>query len=182
MPDQKPTLYDIGAEGIAINDVLFEALGELTPEIEQRLDELLAKGAQAMDAAAWVLRRLAGEAETCKLEAERYKARQKALEGNQEALKNRMVFAVDAAFGGKLKTSRNTIWAQNAAPHVSIELATDIDPETALQVIQRENSCLIRQKLELNKTEIRNRYEAGEPIPSEIVIAELPGTRYLRFK
>ena len=97
-------LMDVGIEAIAIQDALIEAQGELTPELESKLDALLANGAAALDSAAWVVRKLTADAEACKEESLRYENRAKSFMGQVDFLKGRMLFALDAAFNGKLKT------------------------------------------------------------------------------
>ena len=97
-------LMDVGIEAIAIQDALIEAQGELTPELESKLDALLANGADALDSAAWVVRKLTADAEACKEESLRYENRAKSFMGQVDFLKGRMLFALDAAFNGKLKT------------------------------------------------------------------------------
>ena len=183
-PDVKTrplTLMDIGEAAIAIQDLLFESMGEITPEQEEALDDLLSRGADVLDSAAWVVRKLTGEAETCKAEAGRYKARADALERNCEALKGRMLLAVDTAFSGKLKTERNTIYGQTAGDVTKIELAPDAD-ETSLDRIWQTDSALVRRSLELNKTEIKHRFEAGEQLPPTIAVEVVPGKRSLRIR
>src|ERR1019366_4635775 len=138
------SLIDVGTEALAIQDALFESLGELTPELEAQLDALLAKGADSLDAAAWVVRKLAADEESCKAEAKRYQERAGSFARQGESLKGRMLFALDAAFAGKLKTERNTIWGQNSAPTVGFEVMPDAD----LAVIANQNSELVRRKFE----------------------------------
>lgn len=174
----KTSLIEIGTAGIAISDALYESMGEITPEIETSIDALLAKGADSLDGAAWVIRKLASDAEVCKAEAKRYSERGKALEASAEALKARMLFAVDAAFSGKIKTAKNTIWGQNAAPSLTIELAPDAD----LARLDVTDSSLVKKTYALNTTEIRNRFQAGDPIPNAINVTENLPTRFLRIK
>ena len=173
-----PTLIDIGARAIAIQDALFELQGELTPEMEQALDALLAEGASALDAAAWVVRKLQSDEEACKAEAKRYHERGQSFARQAEALKARMLFALDAAFSGKLKTERNTIWGQTSPVTVGFEVAPDAD----LAEIANTDSELVRRKFELDKIACKNRYEAGDPIPGGIQVVENPGKRSLRLK
>ena len=176
-----PTLIDIGEQAIRIQDALFESLGELTPETEQALDTLLAQGVEALDAATWVVRKLAADEEACKGEAKRYQERAGSFARQQEALKARMLFALDAAFAGKLKTERNTIWGQNSAPTVGFELAADADMEK----LAHDFPTCVRAKYELDKIDLKHRYEAQEtdwPVPPEIVVTQNPGKRSLRLK
>jgi len=174
----RPSLYDIGEDAMAINDLLREAEGELTPELEARLDALLADGANKLDAAAWVVRQLSGSAEACKLEAKRYRDRADAYERNVDALKARMLFVVETAFSGKLKTDRNTIWSQTSATTVSFDVAPDAD----LEKVAQENGVFVRRRYELDKLALKNYHDAGEPIPSEIVVTENPGKTSLRIR
>lgn len=179
-PDVKAhiSLMDIGEAAIAIQDLLFESMGEITPEQEEALDDLLSRGADVLDSAAWVARKLTGDAETCKAEAKRFRERGEAIERQVEALKGRMLFAVDAAFSGKLKTERNTIWGQNSGNMTKIEVSPDAD----LDKMWQTDSVLLRRTLELNKTEIKHRFEAGEPLPATITVEVLPGKRSLRIR
>ena len=170
-------LYEVGIAGVAIQDALYDAMGEITPEIESALDNLLKDGVDALDGAAYVVRKLSADAEACKGEAKRLKERAEALERNTDALKNRMLFAVDAAFGGKLKTAKNTIWGQNAKAGLTIEVAPDAD----LIALDKTHSELVKKTYSLDTTAIRNRYEVGDAIPSEVVITERPATRFLRI-
>lgn len=171
-------LVDIGTAGIAISDALYESIGELTPEIQASIDALLAQGEDALDGAAWVVRKLEADAKTLKFEAERYTARAESLEKNAAALKARMLFAVDAAFNGKIKTAKNTIWGQNAAPSLTIELAADAD----LAKLDITDSEFVRKTYALDKVAVRRRFDAGDPIPSAINVTENLPTRFLRIK
>ena len=108
------SLYDIGAEGLVIELILAENEGELTPELETRLDEVMRQGPERIEGAAMILRQLEASAEACKKEAQRLGERAKSFDKQADSLKNRMVFAVDAAFNGKVKTQRFTIWTQKS--------------------------------------------------------------------
>ncbi len=179
-PDVKPklSLLDIGETALRIQDALFESVGELTPELEASLDSLLEQGTEALDAAAWVARRLTGEAETCREEAKRYQERAASFERNVENLKGRMLFAVDAAFSGKLKTIHNTIWGQTSPDTIGFEVAADVD----LAKIAETDSELVRRRFELDKLALKNRYEAGDVIPDGILVQHNPGKRSLRIR
>jgi hypothetical protein len=171
-------LMDIGENALEINDILREMDGELTPELEARLDALLASGKDALDAAAWVLRSIAAEQELCEAEAKRYKERAGSKARELENLKGRMMFVVDAAFGGKLKTAKNTIWTQASGDTLSFDLAPDAD----LAKIAVDNSVFVRREYSLDKVALKNHYQAGDEIPHGIVVTENPGKRSLRVK
>ena len=171
-------LIEIGEAGLALEAILYEAEGELTPETEALMDSILAEGSGALDNAAFVLRRLETEADFLKSEASRYKARADSLTTQRENLRGRMGFALDAAFSGKLKTERNTLWMQDSPDTLAVEVAADAD----LAKIAVDNSELVKTTYALDKTAIKRRYEAGDPIPLAITVTPQPGKRSLRMR
>ena len=46
------SLYDLSLEGVQIQDMLLENDGELTPELEARIDQLMLLGPEKIEAAA----------------------------------------------------------------------------------------------------------------------------------
>lgn len=174
----KPTLIDIGETAMRIHDLLRESEGDLTPELEAAMDAMLANGRESLDAAAWVVRQLEGTQAVCELEAKRYKDRANSTQKQIDSLKSRMLFAIDTAFCGKLKTERNTIWAQTSADTVGFELKPDADMEQ----LAKENGIFVRRKYELDKIALRNHYDAGDELPPEIAVVENPGKTFLRIK
>ena len=119
------TLYELTSEGVQISDMLTENEGELTPELEARLDALMLEGPARMEAAAMVVRQLEANATACEEESKRLRERAKAFSDNASRLKNRMTLALDAAFGGKVKTALFTIWAQSSAATTVVDLHQD---------------------------------------------------------
>jgi hypothetical protein len=175
---KKLTLYDVGVEGAEIERLLIEADGELTPEIEARLDAHLAGGKNKIVAAAMVVRMLEASAATCDAEAKRLKDRAASFENQVAVLKARMLFAVDAGFNGKLKTDLFTIWGQTSASTTSFDLAPDAD----IAKVAETRPGLVCTTLALDKQLIASEYKLGVELPPEIVATEKPGTRFLRIK
>ncbi len=171
-------LIEIGEAGLQLEALLYDAEGELTTETEALMDSILAEGAGALDNAAFVLRKLASERDFLAEEAKRYSARSKSLDTQYENLRGRMGFALDAAFAGKLKTERNTLWMQDSPDTIAVEVAPDAD----LAKIAVENSELVKTTYALDKTAIKRRYEAGDPIPNAITVTPQPGKRSLRMR
>ncbi len=116
-------LYEISIEAAAIEQLLTDAEGELTPELEQHITEFLRGGKEKLEHAACVLQSLAVQAEACRAESVRLDNRRRALERNSERLKSLMLIALDAAFGGKIKTAMFTIWGQTSAGSATFALA-----------------------------------------------------------
>src|SRR4051794_23785725 len=105
-------LYDIAQEGLVIQDLLTESEGELTSELEERLDNLLRAGKDKLEAAERVCRNLQAQEDACKGEWKRLGERAKGFEHQRKALRKRMAAALECAFGGKIKTPIFTIWCQ----------------------------------------------------------------------
>lgn len=174
----KMSLYDIAKEGMELEEILVASDGEITPEVEARLDEFLKQGKERIDAACMVVRGLEASAKACDDEAGRLSARAKSFERNRDMLKARILGAVDAAFDGKVKTNLFTVWGQTSADTVAFEVAPDAD----LASIQRVYPELVRTKYELDKLTCKSMLAQGEVIPSAVSVTENPGTRFLRIK
>lgn len=171
-------LIDVAAEGMEIERILMESEGELTPELESRMDALLAVGADALDNAAWVVRKLTADAALCASEAERFQQRKASFENAAAILKGRMLFAVDTTFNGKAKTAKNTIWGQTSAATTSFDIAPDAD----LAKLAETNPGIVRTTLSLDKQVLKMKHDSGQALPAEINVQDKPGTRYLRIK
>lgn len=169
------TLYQVTTEGLELNDLLAQMDGELTPELEARFDAFLRTGKDKLNAAACVVRQMETDAEACKNEGNRLYERAAMFSREAEALKARMLAAVDAAFDGKVKTPLFTIWGQTSAPTISFEVAPDAD-------LGKIDPDLVRTKLELNKQRCMELHKGGDALPREIAVMERPGSRYLRIK
>lgn len=172
------TLYDMTLEGLQIADILTENEGELTPELEARLDVLMQAGPDRLEAAAMVVRNLEADAMACKAEAQRLAERAQGFENNAKRLKERMTIALDAAFNGKIKTARFTLWTQKAADSV----AFDLREEFTLDMLEEDLPEAVRTKKELNKVALRQMFDAGQQLPEAVFVEETPGKRYTRIK
>ncbi len=171
-------LIEIGEAGLRLESILYEAEGELTPETEALMDSILAEGEAALDSAAYVLRELEGQAEFLKSEAKRYTERANSLLNQRENLRGRMGFALDAAFGGKLKTERNTLWMQTSPDTLAVELAADAD----LAKVKDEAPGLVKVFYSLDNAAVKDAVKAGQPIPTAINVTPQPGKRSLRMR
>ena len=200
------SLYDIGAEGLVIELILAENEGELTPELETRLDEVMRQGPERIEGAAMILRQLEASAEACKKEAQRLAERAKSFDKQADSLKNRMVFAVDAAFNGKVKTQRFTIWTQKSRDTVSVGLAE----EFTIDMLREDSPDLVKTEYSIDKAATDRLWETHSSayksarailanpeasdaekvwatetvklIPDALSFEEKTGARYLRVK
>lgn len=174
----KATLYDLTHEGLEIFDMLSDNLGELTPELEQRLDKLMLEGPARIEAAAMVVRTMEQNATACEEEAQRLRDRAKDFEAQADRLKKRMTACLDTAFSGKVKTPLFTVWTQKSADRIVAELVPGITPE----MLQKERPDLVRVKIELNREKAVSDLKAGNPLPELILFEEKEGSRYIRIK
>ena len=172
------TLYDLTQEGLEIFDMLSDNLGELTPELEQRLDKLMLEGPQRMEAAAMVVRTLEQNAAACEAESDRLRQRAKSFGEQIDRLKKRMTSCLDTAFSGKVKTPLFTIWTQKSADRTIAELMPGITPE----ILQKERPDLVRVKMELDREKAVTELDAGRPLPELILFERKEGTRYVRIR
>jgi hypothetical protein len=178
-PSKKLTLYDVTLEGMQITDILIDNDGELTPELEQRLDELMREAPDRIEAAAMVLRQIERDAAACKDEESRLAERRTGFESQAARLKERIRLAVDAAFNGKVKTPRFTIWTQKAADSVAFDLAE----EFTLEMLQQDHPVLVKTELKLDKAALKAIYERQpDTLPEAILVDKKEGSRYLRVK
>lgn len=168
-------LYEIPMEFAVLEQALIENSGELTPELEKQLDEFLRAGKDKIEGAAMVLRGLELEADACVAEAARLSERSDSLQKNAERLRKLVLAAIDGGFSGKVKTSLFTIWGQTSAPTVSFDLA----PGTDLSSLPEQ---FVRTKRELAKDALKEARKRGESLPDEVIVSEIPGTRFLRVK
>lgn len=175
------TLYDLSKEGLEIFDMLEDNLGELTPELEARLDKLMLEGPQRIEAAAMVVRSLEANATACETEAQRLRERAKAFDAQADRLKQRMTICLDAAFHGKVKTPLFTIWTQKSADRVVAELV----PGVTAEMLHKDCPDLVRVKMELDREKCVSSYKDDEKrktLPDLVLFEERAGTRSVRIK
>jgi len=168
-------LYEIPTEFAILESALIENAGELTPELEKQLDEFLRAGKDKIEGGAMVMRGLEMEAKACKEEAKRLSERAASLENNVERLKKLILYALDGAFGGKVKTALFTIWAQTSAPVANLDVAPGVD-------LKELPASFVRVSYALAKDAVKEAIKRGEKIPDEIIVSEVPGTRFLRVR
>ena len=178
MPNTSMTLYDLSMEGVQIADLLSEAEGELSPEIEQRLDALMLAGPDRIEAAAMVVRNLEASADACAAEAERLAKRAVSFSKNRQFLLERIAMALDCAFNGKIKTDRFTVYTQASAEHYAFEVAEGC----SIDEIEANDPGVVRVKKELDKLALKDRFKLGISIPIGINFERIPGKRSARIK
>lgn len=174
----RSTLYDLTREGLELFDMLADNLGELTPDMEQRLDALMLEGPARIEAAAMVVRTLEANASACEAECQRLRERAKAFDEQASRLKVRMTKCLDTAFSGKVKTPLFSIWTQKSADRTLADLVPGVTPE----MLHEERPDLVRVKMELDREKCVSEFKAGRPLPDLVLFEEKEGSRSVRIK
>jgi cell division protein ZapA (FtsZ GTPase activity inhibitor) len=172
------TLYSLALDGVEIEMLLLESLGEITPDIQQKMDALLESGPPMMEAAAAVVRQLQASAKIAEEESDRLRTRAKEMEAQAEKLKERMTVALDKSFGGKIKTPKWTIYTQKNADRILADLLPGVTPE----MLYEERPDLVRVKMELDRVKVVAAYKAKELLPELILFEVKEGERGVRIK
>jgi hypothetical protein len=157
-------LHEIPLEYAHFQDLLEESGGELTPELEARWATLTEQGPAKVEAAAFVLKNLKAGQEFLSQEEARLHARRKALEGAEDRLKSLLVPALEA-LGGKVKTDRMTVYVQRRKTAV-------FDLLPGRDVWELPDRFYRTRDPELNKTELKKAYDAGEALPDALAVVE----------
>ena len=157
-------LYEISSEWQQIELALEESAGDLTPELEARIQALIAGGTDKLEAAAKVVKSLEGQAEIAKAEAKRLTERSKALENQVQRLRGLMLPALQT-LGGKVKTSLFSMFTQTRT-NVIFALKPGVDiydlPSKFFRVAEPE----------LNKVALKEAKAAGEQLPDCLDVQE----------
>lgn len=156
-------LYEIPLEWAVIQDLLEAGAGEMTPELEAKLAELLTAAPEKIDAAACVVKHLEAQAEAAKAEAQRLSLRSSSFENAADQLRARMLPAVQTL--GRVKTTRFTIF-----PITRTTQAFDVRP--GVSIAELPDRFVRWRDPELNKSALKEAFKAGEALPEEIVVAE----------
>jgi hypothetical protein len=171
-------LYDIAQEGLVIGDLLTESEGELTPELEKRLDDLLRAGTDKLEAAERVCRNLDANAKACAEEGKRLMERAKSFERQRKSLRARMAAALECAFGGKIKTPLFTIWCQRSAATMRVVLSAGV----SMDELRARRPDLFKVEYIFDEATVKAEHVQDHQLPAEITVEDVPGTLFCRTR
>lgn len=174
----KQGIYELSMQGLEIESLLFDSVEEITPDVMEKLANLLAGSQDAMESAAAVVTQLMHSAKSAEEESDRLRERSKTFESQAQKLKELMLGAIDLAHNGKIKTPRWTIWAQNAKDSLIADLPPGITPE----MLHKDRPDLVRVKMELDRQKVVAEYKAGRPLPEDIWLEEKKGVRFVQIR
>lgn len=177
----KTTLYDLTLQGVEIEELLFDSVGEITPEIQAKMDALLESGVDNLEGAAAVVRQFEMSAAQAEEESKRLHDRAKQFDATAQKIKDRMALALDKAFGGKIKTAKWTIYTQKSRDWTVADLVPGVTPE----MLHAERPDLVRVKMDLDRpkaVELYSNPETRKTLPELLLFEEKIGGRTVRIK
>lgn len=142
-----------------IDAMLEESVGEITPEIEALMDELIASTDAVnskIDAYGHVIDRATKDAATIKERMAHLAARRKAAESKVRGLKQRMQYMMQQRGVNKIEGKYYTFARQNNGGQLPL-LVDEVDP---LELDDRFQTTTVA----LDKSEVRRALDAGEEI------------------
>lgn len=157
-----------------------DAQGELTPEVQQAENDLkamLEASTDKIEAACCVIRNLESEAIALKAEAARLMERGQSQDKSAARLKG-LIGSVLPALGGKVKTTKFTVYNQRNPTSYELTVAPDVDLYAA--AIQFPE--LFKVEIAPKKSVITDNFKAGIELPTGFVITEKPETYSTRIK
>lgn len=146
-------LYDIPKEIDNFESRLIHNEGELTPEMEQEWAAFIEGSKERLEAAAFVIKRLDADAETCRSECRRLQGRAQSTERNSARLSDLTLYALKA-MGGKVKTALVSLYIGRSGKQIAVEEKEGTDRAE----VAKTNPNLIRVKYELNLEAIKEAY------------------------
>lgn len=136
-------LYEIPEEMRALEAQIADAEGELTPEIEERLEQLSAKFADVAEYIALLVREASAEAEAIKVEEQRLRDRRKAVENRADRLRNYIHEQMQIVGTQRIHGNMVTLTIQrNSRPSVRWTEGEDI-PEAFVRIKRELDSRLV---------------------------------------
>lgn len=160
--------YELAGEWAALDELLLETGGELTPEIEQLLEQLEGTTTEKLEKIGLVAQRYVNDAKAIALELERLQARKRTYESSAAKMKLYAGRILDAIGKPSVKGVLCTVAWQNNPESVSGELTEEQLRE--LSVIAPEIVRVIPEQLELDRTGALEYSRAGNALPEPLTI------------
>ena len=156
-----PTIYEISEDMAALDALLAETGGEITPDAEAAFAafeaELAANLHSKTDAYCALLAEIDARAAARKAEAKRLADRAKTDERAADALRERLRFVWETRKLGKVETDRFTVSLAKNGGKAPLDIRCGVD-ELPAWAIKRETVVTV------DKDAIRSRLDAGEPL------------------
>lgn len=154
-------LYQFGGEFEALEELLIESFGELTPEIEALMGDLNSDLDRKIDGYCGLIQNFSRTADAAKAEVKRLTELAKAREAAATRLKERLKFGLDALEIAKRETGTFSVRIQANPPSVSV--APDVD-------LAALPPSFVRTKLELDSAAVKEAAKRGDTLPTGLSI------------
>lgn len=156
------TLYEITADMAELQDAILENGGELTPEMEMRLDQLAGEVLpEKVDGYCRIIAEFDGEADMLKAEIDRLSAKVTARVNASDRLRKNLMAAFERIGETKIKTALFSVSVcKNSMPSVAVDDATTLPPTYQ------------RIKIEADKIALVKDWKAGEAMPNGVVVEQ----------
>lgn len=160
--------YELAGEWAALDELLLETGGELTPEIEQLLEQLEGTTTEKLEKIGLVAQRYVNDAKAIALELERLTARKQTFENGAKKMKSYAGRILDAIGKPSVKGVLCTVAWQNNAESVVGELTEEQLRELAFVAPQIVR--IIPEKLELDRRAALEYSREGNALPEQLTI------------
>lgn len=157
---QTLTLRELAEEAVALDAILAEHDGELTPELEPVLDDLAARLAAKADDFGAYLRDLEARAEVIAEEQARLKDRRAALDERAQWLKRAGAAALERMGSKKVQGAFFTLALQANPPAVRC----DVPEDELLDTLPAACIRVVPERRELDRGAIRDALKRGETL------------------
>ena len=167
-------LYELSEARDILDEFLAETEGEVTPELQQLLDELDGKIEEKIERVALYVREQLATATAIDEEVKRLSARKRARERAAEGLKAYLKSQMERLDKKKVEGLLCTVALQNNPPSVRGDVDTgDRDVVGAWRRFIR----LIPERFELDRRVVLEAHKTGEPIPPGLSIEQTTSLR-----
>lgn len=169
---ESKTLFQLSADMAAIEDMLIEGGGELTPELEQALIETETSLANKVDGYCAILHKFAYTEDVLDAEIKRLQARKKTVTNAKERLKEHVCFTMGQFGLSKLESNFNTMTRRKSTKVETNDEVILFPYQTALEELRKILPPHVQAPdLKVNKTAIKDMQKKDGilPVGAEIV-------------
>lgn len=162
MPAYALSLYELGEEQVALDDLSAMEDGEWTPELEALAVELLEKLVQKADAFGGYVRELEAREEVLDGEIKRLQDRKKRVAARVQWMKSYGTFVLQRIGRPRIEGARFTLALHNNPPKVEVTVLPDALPPEYVRVIPEVR--------EPDKTALAKALKSGQEIPGVALV------------
>ena len=168
---EKLTLYTLTERQAQIEDLLLENGGELTPEVEELLNDNAEALAVKVDGYNHILRRLEGFAAQAKAEVDRLTKLRRTAENGAKSLKAHIASVMAAQGIEKLESDTCKItWRKSTAVEVTDEDALLLPFKNTIEVLRQNLPGYLTVEVSINKTALKEAINAGKPVAGAEIV------------